>query len=117
MNRLLSRACLALVIWFQAQLALAIPPPPGQAATPGIRSASGTLISPGQALPAYDLNSPALTEPVHPILVSLARRLDNNPDRIFEFVHNKIEYVPMFGITKGGLGAYLNEAGTAFDQA
>ncbi len=95
----------------------AAPPPAGQTSPPAIRTASGTLVSPGAAVATYNLTSPALSEPVNPILVSLAKRLDNNPDRIFEFVHNTVEYVPIFGVTKGGLGAYLNQAGTAFDQA
>jgi len=104
-------------VWLQAPSALAVPPPAGQTSPPAIRSASASLVTPSAALPTYTLTSPGLTEPVNPILVSLAKRLDNNPDRIFEYVYNEIEFVPLFGVTKGALGAHLNKAGTAFDQA
>lgn len=47
----------------------------------------------------------------------LARALKNDPDRIYEYVRNNIEYTPTWGIQKGALGAVLDNQGTAFDQA
>ncbi|MBO6963695.1 MAG: RHS repeat protein [Kordiimonadaceae bacterium] len=47
----------------------------------------------------------------------LARALKNDHRLIFNYVHDKIDYVPQFGFKKGALGAYLDQAGTSFDQA
>lgn len=47
----------------------------------------------------------------------LARALRNDPDLIYEYVHDKIEYVPVFGVKKGALGTVLDGAGSDFDQA
>jgi RHS repeat-associated protein len=47
----------------------------------------------------------------------LARALRNDPDLIYEYVRNNIEYVPMWGSSKGAMGALLDNQGTAFDQA
>lgn len=50
-------------------------------------------------------------------ITELARALKNNPDLIYEFVHNNIEFIPQFGIVKGAEGALLDNRGTAFDQS
>ncbi len=55
------------------------------------------------------------TRPVE--IKELTRALRNDPDLIYEFVRNRIEIVPLFGLQKGALGAYLDRAGTSFDQA
>lgn len=47
----------------------------------------------------------------------LARALRHDPDLIYEYVRNNIEYVPMYGLQKGALGAIIDQSGTAFDQA
>ncbi|WP_394692396.1 RHS repeat-associated core domain-containing protein [Hyphobacterium sp.] len=47
----------------------------------------------------------------------LAEALDNDIDRIFEYVRNHIETTPTFGLSKGAYGAMLDEAGNPFDQA
>ncbi|MDQ0612255.1 RHS repeat-associated protein [Variovorax sp. W1I1] len=47
----------------------------------------------------------------------LARALLYNPDVIYQYVRNNIEYYPTFGIQKGALGAVLDNQGTAHDQA
>lgn len=47
----------------------------------------------------------------------LARSLKKNPDLIYEYVRNNIEYLPTWGIEKGALGAVLDNQGSAFDQA
>tara|TARA_R110002049_G_scaffold209100_4_gene379685 strand:- start:5821 stop:9753 length:3933 start_codon:yes stop_codon:yes gene_type:complete len=51
------------------------------------------------------------------MIASLATRLSNDPDQIYEFVKNTIDYTPAFGVQKGAVGAYLDSSGTAFDQA
>ncbi len=47
----------------------------------------------------------------------LARALKNDPDLIYQFVRNNIEFVPMWGIQKGAVGTLLDNQGTDFDQA
>jgi hypothetical protein len=46
----------------------------------------------------------------------LARALKNDPDLIYEYVRNNIEYYPVWGTLKGA-AAVLDNVGTAFDQA
>lgn len=50
-------------------------------------------------------------------LAELARALKHDPDLIFEFVYNEIDYIPKFGFAKGGYGALVDRSGTAFDQS
>ena len=47
----------------------------------------------------------------------MGRALKNNPDLIYEYVHNNIEIVWMYGSHKGPLGTLIDKSGTAFDQA
>jgi len=50
-------------------------------------------------------------------IVELARALKNDPQLIFEFVYNNIEWEPGFGVQKGGLGCLLDGMGNSFDQS
>lgn len=50
-------------------------------------------------------------------IAELARALRGDPDLIYEYVRNNIEYVPTWGIVKGEFGTLLDNQGTAFDQA
>lgn len=50
-------------------------------------------------------------------IVEQARALRNDPQLIFEFVANNIEFLPTFGLQKGALGALVDGMGNAFDQA
>jgi RHS repeat-associated protein len=50
-------------------------------------------------------------------IVELARALKNDPDLIYEHVRDTIETYPIWGLQKGGLGALIDGAGTAWDQA
>lgn len=47
----------------------------------------------------------------------LARALKNDAQLIYEFVANNIEFLPTYGLQKGGLGALIDGCGNAFDQA
>jgi RHS repeat-associated protein len=47
----------------------------------------------------------------------LARALKNDPDLIYEYVYNNIDFVPTYGQYKGSLGTILDGKGDAFDQA
>jgi RHS repeat-associated protein len=50
-------------------------------------------------------------------VAELARALKNDPDLIYEYVRNNIEYVPVWGLQKGPLGTILDNQGTSADQA
>lgn len=50
-------------------------------------------------------------------IVELAQALKNDPQLIFEFVYNNIDWQPGWGVMKGALGALLDGSGNAFDQS
>lgn len=50
-------------------------------------------------------------------VAELARSLRNDPDLIYQYVRNNIEFYPKWGIHKGAVGALIDGTGTAFDQA
>ena len=64
------------------------------------------------------IEAAAPAAPVGPAsIVELARALKNNPDLIYEYVRNNIEYYPVWGVQKGAVGTLLDNQGTAYDQA
>ena len=76
------------------------------------------LQTPTSALNYFDGLSQASTAPASDARIdALARALKYDPDLIYEHVRNHIEFTPTFGLTKGAVGAIVDEAGTAFDQA
>ncbi|CAA0092866.1 tRNA3(Ser)-specific nuclease WapA [Halioglobus japonicus] len=48
---------------------------------------------------------------------ALAEALENDPLRIFQYVHNHFEYVPYFGLLKGPYLTLHERSGNDFDQA
>src|SRR6202000_210063 len=50
-------------------------------------------------------------------LVALVASLKCDPDLIFEYVYNNIEYEPLYGSNKGPLGTLLDRRGDDADQA
>lgn len=58
------------------------------------------------------------TSPLGPASITeLSRALRGDPDLIYEFVRNNIEYAPVWGLQKGSEGTLLDNQGTSFDQA
>lgn len=53
---------------------------------------------------------------IAPEIVETARALKNNPDTIFDFVHNGVETEFAFGERKGPIGTLIDKSGTPFDQ-
>jgi transglutaminase-like putative cysteine protease len=53
----------------------------------------------------------------HPDIVALARQLDYNPVRMFEWVNQNVKFEPYYGSMKGGLGTLWSKSGGATDQA
>ncbi|MBZ4420714.1 RHS repeat-associated core domain-containing protein [Myxococcus sp. RHSTA-1-4] len=58
----------------------------------------------------------ALAQPVSDV-TELARALRNDVDRIYEYVHDNITFVPTWGLRKSPLAVILDQSGNAFDQA
>ncbi len=50
-------------------------------------------------------------------VVELARSLRSDVDRIYEYVHDNITYVPTWGLRKSPQAVILDQSGNAFDQA
>jgi transglutaminase-like putative cysteine protease len=82
-----------------------ISPPPLPPITPGI-----TPPGPQDLAPTTDVQ-------ITPEIQALAVQLNNDPEEIFLYVRNTIDYQPYFGSVKGSPGAYWEKAGNDMDQA
>jgi RHS repeat-associated protein len=51
-----------------------------------------------------------------PEIVEMARALQNDPDLIYQYVHDNIQFSPLYGYLKGPVGTLLDGRGDAFDQ-
>jgi RHS repeat-associated protein len=89
---------------------MANPPPE----TPGTRVSGFAEAESGISAMAISTNG---ADGVTPEIAELARGLDNDPVRIFEFVHNHIRYEPYYGSLKGATRTLLDRAGNDCDQA
>ena len=58
----------------------------------------------------------AIAEAITPEIQSLARGLENDPLRIFDYVHDHIRHVLYFGSKKGAQLTLLERSGNDFDQ-
>ena len=59
---------------------------------------------------------PAIAEASTPEIQALARGLENDPVRIFNYVHDHIQHVLYFGSKKGAALTLLEKSGNDFDQ-
>jgi RHS repeat-associated protein len=91
---------------------------------PSMKILMAPLVSPGDAETFYGsatthtslaTSVPAIGSTA-PEIVETARALKNDPDLIYEFVHNQVEVEYAFGLRKGALGALIDKTGTPFDQ-
>lgn len=94
--------------------------PVPSASLPGVRlSVQYNLVAPGSTDLATVYGSPA--SPAAPTrsarITTLARSLENDPDRIYQFVRNTILFEPQFGLHKGADGVLLDGSGGSFDQS
>jgi hypothetical protein len=62
-----------------------------------------------------DLQLP-VAEAITPEIQALARGLENDPKRIFDYVHDHIRHVLYFGSKKGAQLTLLERSGNDFDQ-
>ena len=54
---------------------------------------------------------------ITPEIQSLARALDNDPRKIYEYVLNNVEYTPLFGARNGATATLLSKRGNDLDQS
>lgn len=59
---------------------------------------------------------PEIAEAITPEIQALARGLENDPERIFNYVRDQIRYVHYFGSKKGAQLTLLERSGNDFDQ-
>jgi hypothetical protein len=126
-------------LFFSAVQAQVILPVATAEPEPGIVNVVGIPITPEEAervLAARVANSIASPAPSKPApeplslrtgggsaapgvasIADMARALKYDPDLIYEYVRNNIEFIPMFGIKKGAVGALIDGSGTSADQA
>jgi RHS repeat-associated protein len=114
--RSLTQRLTAAVVGLVAFAALAALP---AHALPEVKVGTGFEVSSSTAWSSWyqsqSQTSPAWTE--DPDLKRLAAALGNDPDRIYAYVHDEIDVIPIFGVKAGARGAYIDKAGTPFDQA
>lgn len=94
-----------------------------QLSSPGWRDGNAKRVDPGQLIAApvvKDLDGGDAKSGgggVSDEVSELARGLQYDPIRIFNYVHNHIEYTPYFGLLKGAGQTLLERSGNDFDQA
>ncbi|MCD6707750.1 MAG: DUF6531 domain-containing protein, partial [Thiobacillus sp.] len=66
---------------------------------------------------AADLANTAEAPLTHPDIVALAKQLDYNPVRMFEWVNQNIRFEPYYGSMKGAVATLWSKSGGATDQA
>ncbi|QQO52443.1 MAG: hypothetical protein N838_02660 [Thiohalocapsa sp. PB-PSB1] len=103
-----------------AQMQIAAPVAPVEAArilgerSPGPRRARADLSA---TVSTRATAASADADPPDPEITALARALGHDPDRIYQYVHDRIAFEPTYGLQKGALGTLLDRRGNAFDQA
>ena len=67
------------------------------------------------------MGAPSGTPPpgisTNPLITETARALGGDPARLYEFVRNRVAYVPYFGLLKGADRTLLDRTGNDLDQA
>src|SRR5258708_1738232 len=110
--------------WKQAPRGSPAIGPPASAEAPPVRTASSAGprfagAGPGANCPGtvqVQTGQPAISEAITPEITALAGNLENDPKRIYDYVHNYIKYVHYFGSKKGALLTLLEGSGNDFDQ-
>lgn len=96
--------------------------PAASAQLPVISFEDGVAVTPASADLFYAAQAGGLTGRAaktgfDPLISETSRALHGDPLLVYEFIRENIETTAHFGLQKGGLGALLDRAGTAFDQA
>jgi len=86
--------------------------------TPSLVIGEASQITPADAWTYFSpLVGTSPTRSSDPLIDRTASALGDDPTRIYTFVRNEIEVVPLFGVQKGARGCLIDKACTPFDQA
>lgn len=89
----------------------------GSADLAAFETMSPALVAPSTAASGYNFIASSHSYTIDARIADLAAALENDADRIFDYVYNAIETTPSMGLTKGAYGAMMEGYGTPFDQA
>lgn len=84
--------------------------------TPPTLSTAAISAAPGGFSSMSMPSAPEIAEASTPEIEALARGLENDPKKIFDFVHDHIQYTHYFGSRKGAQLTLLERSGNDFDQ-
>ena len=98
--------------WYKTEIIQ--PLPSGSSALAAVQSATGD--GDQTVSPLNVPTAPAIAEAATPEIQALARGLENDPTRIFDYVHDHIRHVLYFGSKKGAQLTLLEQSGNDFDQ-
>jgi|GEM_PF-1373078 len=118
LRQLIRSAIFVVGVLFTSLSAGASTPAFAQSDLPNVNFGEASLLSPSATWNYYvaqDLTSSS--RPSDPDVTELAEALNKDPDRIFAYVHDNIEFLPIFGTKAGARGALIDKAGTPFDQS
>ena len=82
-----------------------------------LKDQNRSLVAPTPTRQSSQTASAVASAPIPASIAELARALKYDPVLIYEFVHNNIEIVPMWGVLKGSVGTLIDGMGSAFDIA
>ncbi len=125
-NRFGSVFCSLLTLVCLSALAEGPPPVEGEGGNPGWFMASPSPEPAGERVSTLaeaesGLSATAIStngaDAITSEIVELARGLDNDPVRLYEYVHNHIRYEPYYGSLKGATRTLRDRAGNDCDQA
>ncbi|MBW8042153.1 MAG: hypothetical protein FVQ85_19435 [Planctomycetes bacterium] len=95
-----------------------------EAVQPGWKMVSADPISPEEARTYFEqlgggggAGGATGSGQTHPEITELARGLKFDPDLMYKFVHDHIEYTPYFGDLKGAYMTLMDRSGNSFDQS
>ncbi len=91
--------------WYKVENVKSLPP-----GSPRLAAAHATLS------PLSIPTAPAIAEAITPEIQALARGLENDPARIFDYVHDHIRHILYYGSKKGAQLTLLERSGNDFDQ-
>jgi hypothetical protein len=81
------------------------------------RTATATSQGQLEGVSAQSFGTGGINAPANAEVIELARALRYDPDLIYEYVRDQIQFDPTYGAKRGAIGTLLDGYGNAFDQA
>jgi len=86
-------------------------------ASKSLRLAAKSAKKLSKTMAAASLGYASNRVPAPASIAELTRALKNDVDLIYQFVHDNIEFYPMYGVQKGAFGTLVDGMGNPFDQS